>query len=82
MDLQNGIADFTFLGGISGFVSNSPNLAAGSANYAYLGGVTPSKSLILSVAQTILMSPVSHSAFAPGVRRELVHLRDKPPGRR
>ena len=40
---QNGIADFTFLGGISGFVSDSPNLASGSTNYAYLGGVTPSK---------------------------------------
>ncbi|KAI0720126.1 hypothetical protein C8Q72DRAFT_982136 [Fomitopsis betulina] len=37
----NGIADFTFLGGISGYASNSPNLAVGSASYAYLGGVIP-----------------------------------------
>lgn len=45
-NLQNGIADFTFLGGISGFASNSPSLAAGSPNYAYLGGVNPSETPI------------------------------------
>ncbi|KAH9840863.1 uncharacterized protein C8Q71DRAFT_741867 [Rhodofomes roseus] len=37
----NGIADFTFFGGITGFASTSPDLDPGSTNYAYIGGVTP-----------------------------------------
>lgn len=38
---MNGVADFTFFGGITGFANTAPNLDPGSANYAYLGGVTP-----------------------------------------
>ncbi|TFY61392.1 hypothetical protein EVJ58_g4535 [Rhodofomes roseus] len=37
----NGIADFNFFGGITGFASTSPDLDPGSTNYAYIGGVTP-----------------------------------------
>ncbi|KZT05696.1 uncharacterized protein LAESUDRAFT_655174 [Laetiporus sulphureus 93-53] len=36
----NGIADFTYLGGITGYASSSGDLARGSDNYVYLGGTT------------------------------------------
>ncbi|GBE85925.1 hypothetical protein SCP_0804490 [Sparassis crispa] len=36
----NGIADFTLLGGITGYGSSSSDLTTGSDNYAYLGGTT------------------------------------------
>ncbi|KAH9929230.1 uncharacterized protein B0H18DRAFT_874265 [Fomitopsis serialis] len=37
----NGIADFTFFGGITGFANTAPNLDPGSTNYAYFGGSLP-----------------------------------------
>ncbi|EED82953.1 predicted protein [Postia placenta Mad-698-R] len=36
----NGIADFTYLGGITGFSSPSGDLGPGSSMYAYLGGTS------------------------------------------
>lgn len=41
--VQNGIADFTYLGGITGFSSLSGDLGPGSSMYAYLGGTSQSK---------------------------------------
>ncbi|KZT64525.1 hypothetical protein DAEQUDRAFT_636100, partial [Daedalea quercina L-15889] len=39
---QNGLADYTYFGGITGFANTSPDLEPGSANYAYLGGILSS----------------------------------------
>ncbi|OBZ73455.1 hypothetical protein A0H81_06669 [Grifola frondosa] len=34
----NGIADFPYFGGVSGFANTSPDLLAGSTNYVYIAG--------------------------------------------
>ncbi|KAF7797265.1 hypothetical protein EIP86_008460 [Pleurotus ostreatoroseus] len=37
---SNGLRDFPFVGAVKGYSSDSPNLADGSFNYVYIGGVT------------------------------------------
>ena len=50
--MQNGYTDFPMFGGIKGFSSDSPDLASGSYNYLYLGGVSESESKCMNAKRT------------------------------
>jgi len=61
----NGIADFAFLGGITGFGSSGDSLAPGSSAYAYLGGTS-------QTAPAAPPQPLPNSfTFATGVSEDV-----------
>lgn len=79
--MQNGLADFTFFGGIVGFASTDDNISDANANYVYIGGTTEGKYSSLpplpSSLSCISHKPCSHAWARAGrpkrIQRRLRH---------
>lgn len=61
--IQNGLADFTFFGGIVGFASSDDNISDANANYVYIGGTNEGTFPLLSL---LPVHNLTDPAVSPG----------------